>query len=88
MIERLKDKSVFTRHYRKINYEEFASALRAGDAMFYENKKEEPLKRQTIWKAAKKLSILVGKKVVAVYGEKELDGIKQNGYLFTIEEKS
>jgi hypothetical protein len=84
MIFRLKDKSGFTRHYRKIDYEEFAAALRAGDVMFYEENKEERVKRQTVWKAAKKLSGLIGKKVVAVYGEKEFDGVKQNGYLFMV----
>jgi hypothetical protein len=88
MTIRLKDKSGFTRHYRKIDYEEFAAALRAGDVMFYEDTQEEKAKRQTVWKAAKKLGVLVGKKVVAVYGEKELDGVTQKGYLFMVDEKS
>ena len=84
MIIRVKDKSGFTRHYRKIDYTEFVIALRAGDSMFYENTTDEPIKRQTVWKAAKKLSGIIGKKVVAVYGEKELDGVKQKGYMFMV----
>jgi len=85
MTERLKDKSNFTRHYRKIDYEEFATALKNGEYMFYESPENQPLKRQTIWKAAKKLSVLVGKKIVAIYGEKSNGSEPSKGYLFMVE---
>ena len=80
MTTRLKDKNGFTRHYRKIDYEEFANALRSGEYMFFTGEAS----RQAVWKAARKLSGLVGKKVMAVYGEKELDGVVEKGYLFMI----
>jgi len=82
LTERLKDKSGFTRHYRKIDYEEFTNALKNGEFMFYTG----DAKRQAVWKATRKLSGMVGKKVVAVYGEKELDGVQEKGYLFMVEE--
>jgi hypothetical protein len=82
--ERLKDKACFTRHYRKIDYEEFAAALKSGEYMFYESPETQPLKRQTIWKATKKLSVMVGKKVIATYGEKSNGTDVKKGYLFTV----
>jgi len=49
--------------YRMIPYEEFAEVLRQDGEAFLEDPEEGPLKRQTVWKAAKKLSQMVGKKV-------------------------
>jgi hypothetical protein len=86
---RVTDKSKFTRHCRKFNYNEIAEILRKGDTAFFESTKEEPLKRQTMWKASKKLSIMVGKTVVAVNGDIKLNGDKEamKGYLFMVKEK-
>jgi hypothetical protein len=57
--------------------------------VFYEETKEEPLKRQTMWKAAKRLSVMVGKKVMATYGSMKLNGDKDEmmGYLFAVVEE-
>ena len=62
--------------YRQyIPYEEVANALKSGHDVFFSN-----LKRQTAYKAAKKLSRMVGKEVIAV--PCEADGEK--GYAFTL----
>ena len=84
MTTRLKDKSGFTRHYRKIDYEEFAEALKSGEFMFYDDSEIPHIKRQTVWKACKKLSCMVGKKVVAIYGDKSNGSKSIKGYLFSV----
>jgi hypothetical protein len=89
-VHRVSDKMNFTRHYRKFNYNEIAEILKTGETAFFESTSAQPLKRQTVWKAAKKLSSIVGKKVVAVYGDMKLNGDKEpmKGYLFsTVENK-
>jgi hypothetical protein len=65
-----------------------AETLKTGANAFVFDTKEVPLKPQTMWKAAKKLSGLVDKKVVAIHGkyqEEEKDGAM--GYLFKVDEK-
>jgi hypothetical protein len=81
--KRLSSKENFTRHYRKIDYEEFSDALKKGECMVL----YAPLKRQTVWKAAKKLTVMVGRKVIAVAGEEKQGRKKpQKCYLFMIDE--
>lgn len=90
-IHRVTDSSSFTRHYRKFDYEEIARILRTGDTAFFESTEKQPLKRQTAWKAAKKLSKMVGKKVSAVNGDIKVNGNEAlKGYLFIVvdEEKA
>jgi hypothetical protein len=55
--------------------------------MFYESPESQPLKRQTIWKATKKLSAMLGKKVVAIYGEKSNGTEPSKGYLFMVKDE-
>jgi hypothetical protein len=89
MAIRVADKSRFTRHVRKFDYVEIAKILENGDTAFFESTKSEPLKRQTVWKAARKLSAMVGKKVIAINGDIKLNGDAEamKGYLFVVEEK-
>jgi len=78
--------------FRILPYEELAEVLRGDGTAFFEDDPDEPLKRGTVWKAAKKLSRMVGRKVVykAVtlrLGEDKngmIDAI--NGYLFSVED--
>ena len=85
-IHSVSDPSQFTAHYRKFDYGEIAAILRKGDTVFFEDTEEEPLRRQTVWKATKKLGAMVGKKVIAVYGSMKLNGDKDKmkGYLFSV----
>jgi hypothetical protein len=84
-VERVKDKHVFTRHFGILDYDVMAKVLREGDAVFVKNTKENMLKPQTMWKASKKLSVMVKKKVVAINGEKRENGEEsQRGYLFMV----
>ena len=78
----------FTRHLRIFDYEDIAAILRTGDTAFFEETSDQQLKRQTVWKAAKKLSVMLGKRVTAVYGSMKLSGneIEIKGYLFAVEE--
>lgn len=85
-IHRVTDKSRVVRRYKILPYGEMAEILKApGETVFFENSKELPLKRQTMWKAAKKLSEMVGKKVVAQRGVLKLnDSQALEGYLFSV----
>ncbi len=88
-VHRVKDKSRVTRYYNILPYAEIVEILKSGDTAFFEDTREQPLKRQTIWKAAKKLSRMLEKKVVAVKGIMETDNKgKMEGYLFMVEEQS
>jgi hypothetical protein len=87
-VQRLKDKHAFTRHFGILDYKSMADVLREGDMVFVKNTKETPLKPQTMWKASNKLSSMVGKKVVAINGEKrENNEEPQKGYLFMVKEE-
>ena len=74
-----------TKTFRKIPYVQFADILKKdGEAFLEDINKEAPLKRQTIWKACKKLTEMVGKKIkynsaVMHLGEEILEG-----YQFTV----
>lgn len=84
----VKDKKKLVRSYRIIPYGELVEILRKGDEAFFEDSREQPLKRQTVWKAARRLSEMVGKKVVA---ERALlrvqNGESLEGYAFSLAEE-
>jgi hypothetical protein len=62
-VHRTKGKEVI-RGYKIIPYEELAEVLRKDDEAFLEDDKGElKLKRGTVWKAARKLSEMVGQPV-------------------------
>lgn len=88
-VHRVADGSKFVSHWKIFDYDEIAAILRTGDTAFFEETKEQPLKRQTIWKASRKLSGMLGKKVKAVYGSIKLNGDTSDmmGYLFSVVEE-
>ena len=84
-VHRVKDEDTVIRRYRLIPYNELAEILKEGETAFLEDSAEQKLKRQTVWKAAKKLSQIVGKSVVAQKGFLKLDNDKNlEGYLFSV----
>jgi len=86
-IHRTKGKNVL-RTYRVIPYAEFSKILKEDGEVFLEDTGAPPLKRQTVWRAAKKLTKMVEKKVL--YGRALLQMEEGNsffeGYLFSIED--
>ena len=75
-----------TKTFRKIPYEDFAKVLKKDGEAFLESTENDPLKRQTVWKAAKKLSEMVGKTVSYKAGLLDIEDDKVlTGYLFTVE---
>jgi hypothetical protein len=86
-IVEVKDPSKFTRSYGIIDYKAMVGTLKTGANAFVFDTKEVPLKPQTMWKAAKKLSAMVGKKVVSIHGKYQEDqSDAAAGYLFTVAE--
>lgn len=85
-IHRVTDKKQFVRTYKILPYDEIAQILKVpGETVFFENSKEQPLKRQTMWKAARRLSKIVGKEVVAQRGVLKLNHEEgAEGYLFSV----
>lgn len=73
--------------YRVIPYEEFSKILREDGEVFLEDTGDPPLRRQTVWRAAKRLAELVGKKVLydRALLQVEGEGAYLEGYLFSIE---
>jgi hypothetical protein len=85
-IHRTKGKNVL-RTYRVIPYAEFSKILKEDGEVFLEDTGGPPLKRQTVWRAAKKLTKMVGKKVLydrALLQMEDKDSFFE-GYLFSIE---
>jgi len=86
-LHRVKDKKRLIHHYRIIPYSELVEILRKDGEAFFEDDKKEPLKRQTMWKAARRLSQLVGKKVVAQRALLRIqNGEALEGYSFAVVE--
>ena len=84
-VHQIKDNKNITKRYRIIPYNDLVPLLKKGDSAFLEDDQDEPLNRGTVWKAARRLSELVGQKVVAsrvIYTVKE---ISLEGYLFEAE---
>jgi len=70
-----------------IPYDEIIDVLKQDGEAFLETDEEHPLKIQTVWKAAKRLSSALGKKVRydrALFRIDEVDALE--GYSFSIEQ--
>lgn len=88
-VHRVKDKRQLIKHYRIIPYDELADILKEGGEAFFEDSIDQPLKRGTVWRAARRLSEIVGKKVRADKALLKLeDGTLVAGYSFSVEESS
>ena len=73
--------------YRFIPYEELLDVLKNDGEAFLEDSDERPLKRSTIWRAAKKLSLALGKTVRYDRSLLRIDGVDVlEGYAFSIAE--
>lgn len=84
-VHRVEDRNSVIRRYRLIPYDELRDILREGETAFLEDSSKQKLNRQTIWKATKKLTGLVGKPVVAEKGFLKLEGgANLPGYLFSV----
>jgi hypothetical protein len=86
-VHRVKEKGKeVIRRYRLIPYEELAAVLRADDEAFLENGEGEyKLKRGTIWRAARRLSEMIGKPVRAERAFLRFeDGTVIEGYSFFV----
>lgn len=84
-VHRVKGKKTF-RCFRIFPYDEIADILLKDGEVFFEDSVEEPLKRQTVWKASRKLSELVCRKVVYEHRFLPLkNGGVMVGYLFRSE---
>ena len=80
-VHRVKDRKKLVKLYSSIPYAELADLLKKDDEAFLEG----PVKRQTVWKAAKKLSNMVGKKVIAERALLRLPGEEfLEGYSFSV----
>jgi len=85
-VHRVKDKKAVIKHYKIIPYSELVEVLKEDGQAFFEDSQEEPLKRGTIWRAARRLSELMEKKVVAKKALYRLDnGECLEGYCFYVE---
>ena len=74
------------KHYRIIPYSELADVLKADGEAFLQTTPEVPLKRSTIWKAARRLSQMIGKTVRYDRALLRVDGVDVlEGYSFSIE---
>ncbi|MEM2849041.1 MAG: hypothetical protein QXI36_02055, partial [Candidatus Bathyarchaeia archaeon] len=60
-VHRIREKVV--KYYRIIPYSELVEILKEDGEAFFEDTREEPIRRQTVWKAARRLSETLGKKV-------------------------
>jgi len=86
-VHRVKDRKKLIRQYRIIPYSQLVEILREDGAAFFEDSVEQPLKRQTVWRAARKLSEMVKKKVVAEKTILQLENGKSlEGYSFSVVE--
>ena len=91
-VHRVKDKTDLIRHYRIIPYAELTEVLKQDGCAFLEDDRKDPLKRQTIWKASRRLSEMLGEKVVAkrtflqLRRGNEIIAQAMEGYLFSVEE--
>lgn len=84
-VYQVKNKNSIVKRYRIIPYEELIQLLKNDEVVFFEDSKEQPLNRSTIWKAARKLSQMIGGKVVAQRALYRLaDGVVLEGYLFSV----
>lgn len=87
IIHRTKGKNVL-RTYGVIPYAEFSKILKEDGEVFLEDKGDPPIKRQTVWRAAKKLTKMVEKKVLYDRALLQVEGedVFLEGYLFSIQD--
>ena len=86
-VHRVEDRNSVIRRYRLIPYKELVQVLKEGETAFLEDSSEQKLKRQTVWKASRRLTVIVGKKVVAEKGFLKLENeTNLEGYLFSVVE--
>jgi len=70
--------------YRLLPYSEIVEILREDGTAFFEDSREQPLKRGTIWKAARNLSEMMKEPVTAQRVVMRLkSGADMAGYLFS-----
>ncbi len=81
----IKDNTNIVKCFRVIPYKDLVPLLKKGDLAFLEDDPEDPLKRGTVWKATRRLSELVEKKVVVSRVIYTLKNISMEGYLFQVE---
>lgn len=88
-VHSVKGKTVIRRfQHRLLPYGDLVDVLKTDGSAFIEDSTDEPLKRGTMWRSAKRLSELLGKKVkaerVIVRTEGQPEGLE--GYLFSVED--
>ncbi|GAI50542.1 unnamed protein product, partial [marine sediment metagenome] len=64
-VHRIEDNKNVIKRYRIIPYSELVPILKKDDLVFLEDDPNDRLKPGTVWKAARRLSVLVGRRVVA-----------------------
>ena len=90
-VHRVKDANNIITAHRFIPYDEMANILKEDGTAFLEQDNDRPLKRQTMHKAAKKLSEMVGKKIsykrafLRVGEENDPKATYYEGYYFLVE---
>jgi len=83
-VHRTKNEKVINA-YRFIPYGEISEVLKNDGEAFLEQDNERPLKRSTIWRASKKLSQMVGRKVRYDRSFLQIGETYLEGYIFSIE---
>jgi hypothetical protein len=85
-VHRTNNKRVL-RTFRFVPYDELSDVLKKEGEAFLEDSEDRPLKRQTMYNAAKKLSKMLNRKVLHYrsYLQAE-DGTTYEGYLFALED--
>jgi hypothetical protein len=87
-VHRVKDKKDLIRYYRIIPYSELVEILKEDGEAFFEDSSEQRLKRQTVWKAARRLSEMLGKKVEVKRALLRVqNGESLEGYAFSLAEE-
>jgi len=77
------------KHIRSVTipYKDIMEVLEKDGEAFLEANEENPLRRQTVWKAAKRLSDLMGRRVRYDRALLKVDGVEVlSGYSFSLEE--
>ncbi|GAH63863.1 unnamed protein product, partial [marine sediment metagenome] len=84
-VHKIEDSTNIVKRFGVIPYKDLVPLLKKGDLVFLEDDSDEPLKRGTVWKAARRLSELVGQKVVSSRVIYQIKDVKLEGYLFQVE---
>lgn len=83
-VHRVKGKKIVKR-YKLLPYSEIVEILKEDGLAFFEDTREQPLKKGTIWRAARKLSEMVGETVKYQRVLMRLEnGFALEGYLFSV----